>query len=433
MKKNERLQSLHILISVLEEKIPLSHLITASAKLTPLSKEICFGVCRHYYRLEAMADCLLNKRPKAFDVWISLLMGIYQLYYLRIPDYAVVKETVDLVLHLKKSWAKGLVNGVLRSFCREQDILIAGLKTNDAFVYGHPEWFITRLKIAWPEQWQAILVANDAHPPMSLRVNVKQTSIADYLARLEAKNIYGGMHPYAHQAIILKNPCDVHELPGFAEGDVSVQDAAAQLVVSLLDLKPGLRLLDACAAPGGKTCHILEAEPNLSACVALDIDKKRLQRVQENLNRLKLQATLLKGDGLNPESWWDRILFDRILLDAPCSATGVIRRHPDIKYLRTAAEISAITQLQQDLLQKLWPLLIPGGIMVYATCSIMPEENEQQISHFIASHPDCQVITKEHPWAYATGGGSQILPGKNNMDGFFYSVLIKNRSELSTL
>ena len=199
----------------------------------------------------------------------------------------------------------------------------------------------------------------------------------------------------------------------------------AQLAVSLLSLKPGLRLLDACAAPGGKTCHSLESQPALAACVALDIDSKRLARVQDNLNRLNLKATLLKGDGSQPKTWWDGVLFDRILLDAPCSATGVIRRHPDIKLLRTPADINAVTQLQYNLLRALWPLLAPNGIMVYATCSVMPEENEQQIASFIATQEDCQFLTQTQPWGRATGHGWQILPGENNMDGFFYSVLIK--------
>ena len=425
MKKNERLESLHILTKVVQDKIPLSHLMSAEAQLSPLSKEICFNVCRHYFRLEALADCLLTKRPKAIEVWLSLLIGLYQLHYLRIPDYAVVKETVALLEYIKKPWAKGLVNAVLRTFCREQDALLLRLKNNDAFLYGHPTWFINRLKLTYPNHWQAIFHANDTHPPMSLRVNAKHTSLTTYLTRVQTAGMEAKPLSYASQGLVLTQPCDVYKLPGFSEGDVSVQDEAAQLAVSLLDLKPGLRLLDACAAPGGKTCHILEAEPKLKDCVALDIDSKRLERVKENLNRLNLQASLLKGDGLNPAIWWDGIPFERILLDAPCSATGVIRRHPDIKYLRTTTDITTVTIIQQALLQALWPLLATGGLMVYATCSIMPEENEQQIAHFVSTQSDCQCMTKEQPWGHLTGHGWQILPGENNMDGFFYSVLMK--------
>ena len=425
MKKNERLQALHILTAVLEEGTPLSHLMPSSARLSPLTKEICFGVCRHYFRLAAMADRLLKKRPKAIDVWANLLMGLYQLHYLRIPDYAVVKETVALLDQIKKSWAKALVNAVLRTYCRQQETLVAGLQEDTSFRYGHPEWLITRLQAAWPDDWQSILQANDTHPPMSLRINGRQTTANTYLTRLQEADTDAHPLMFAPFGMVLTKPCDVHELPGFTAGDVSVQDEAAQLAVTLLALQPGLRLLDACAAPGGKTCHILETEPALSACVALDIDSKRLARVQENLHRLNLQATLLKGDGLNPTSWWDGLLFDRILLDAPCSATGVIRRHPDIKLLRTEADITTVTQLQHDLLHALWPLLAPGGILVYATCSVMPEENEQQIAQFIASQSDSQFVMQDQPWGHATGHGWQILPGENNMDGFFYSVLMK--------
>ena len=427
MKKNERLDALKILSTLLQEQASLSQLMPTATQLSPLSKEICFGVCRQYFRLEALANRLLNKRPKDIDVWTSLLIGLYQLHYMRIPDYAVVKETVALVEQLKKSWAKGLVNAVLRTYCREQKKLLLGLKDNMAFHYGHTEWFILRLKKAWPTDWQSILKANDIHPPMSLRANAQRNTRENYLTRLQEAGIEATPLVYSPQGLTLANPSDVHELPGFSAGDVSVQDEAAQLAVSLLDLKPGLRLLDACAAPGGKTCHILETEPELSACVALDVDNRRLARVEENLKRLHLTATMVKGDGLQPQTWWDGKVFDRILLDAPCSATGVIRRHPDIKLLRTNDEIKAVTQLQHDLLHALWPLLAPGGIMVYATCSVMPEENEQQIATFIEQHNDCQYVEESKPWGHSTGHGWQILPGENNMDGFFYSVLKKNQ------
>ena len=425
MKKNERLQALQILTTVLQEKTPLLHLMQAAADLSPFSKELCFGVCRQYYRLQALADCLVKKRPKQEDVWICLLMGLYQLHYLKIPDYAVVKESVALLAPIKKVWAKGLVNAILRTYCREQESLINRLAHDTAFRYGHPDWLIKRIKLSWPDHWEAILQANDTHPPMSLRVNHQQTTAEAYLATLKNAEIEARLHPYATNGIILNTPCGVLDLPGFTQGDVSVQDAAAQLTVSLLDLKPGLRLLDACCAPGGKTCHILETQPDLAACVSLDIERSRLARVQDNLNRLNLHATLIQGDGLNPQAWWDGVPFDRILLDAPCSATGVIRRHPDIKLLRTEAEIHAVSKTQHDLLQALWPLLAPGGIMVYATCSIMPEENELQVAEFATHHLDCKLEVDEKPWGHSTGHGWQILPGEYDMDGFFYSVLRK--------
>lgn len=433
MKKNERLQALHSLTCLLEKKTPLLH-VMQSRDLSPFSKELCFGVCRNFYRLESIADRLIKKRPKQLDIWLCVLMGLYQLYYLKLPDYAVVKESVTLLTSIKKIWAKGLVNAVLRTFCREQDAILERLRHNQTFVYGHPDWLLERIQHNYPNQWPVILQANDTHPPMTLRVNQQKTTRTTYLDRLKQLGIEGTPHPWAEQGIVLSNAYSVTNLPGFSQGDVSVQDAAAQLTVSLLNLKPDLRVLDACCAPGGKTCHILETQPNLKTLWALDIEPKRLARVQENLQRLNLNATLVQGDGLTPNTWWDGQLFDRILLDAPCSATGVIRRHPDIKLLRTEAEIQTIVTTQHDLLHALWPLLAPGGRMVYATCSIMPEENTTQIAQFAASKPDCTVVMEDQSWGHKTTNGIQILPGDDDMDGFFYCTLHKteNSSNIST-
>jgi 16S rRNA (cytosine967-C5)-methyltransferase len=425
MKINERLQALNILSQLLEKKIPLSHLLQSTDDLTPLTKEICFGVCRHYFRLQALADCLIAKRPKVLAVWVVILIGLYQLHFMQKPDYAVVKETVALLDELKKSWAKGLVNAVLRNFCRQQTAILASLQTNDDFVYGHPQWFVQRLQRDWPEDWQKILKANDGHPPMSLRINQQKVDRNQYLKRLAQANIDAVPQKHSAVGIRLAIPCNVKDLPGFSVGDVSVQDESAQLAVSLLALEPNLRLLDACCAPGGKTGHILETEPNLAACVALDVDTRRLQRVAENLTRLQLKATLVPGDGLRPESWWDGQLFERILLDAPCSGTGVIRRNPDIRLLRTADEINKVAALQSALLKSLWPLLAPQGLLVYATCSVISQENEQQVFHFVENQTDCQFLSGSKPWGDFTGHGWQILPDEENGDGFFYSVLRK--------
>lgn len=426
MNKNERLHALKILMALLADKSSLSQLMPSSADVSPMTKEICFGFCRHYFRLQAIADCLLKKRPKEAEIWIALLIGLYQLHYMNQPDYAVVKETVALLEKTQKAWAKGLVNAVLRNFCRQKEELLAKLSQDPLFIYGQPQWLLKRLKTDWPNDWQAIAQANDTHPPMTLRVNLKKNSRADYLHALQQAEIEAYAHPVAPEGITLASPCDVRQLPGFAEGCISVQDAAAQLAVSLLALKPGLRLLDACCAPGGKTCHILETEPLLAACVALDVDAKRLIRVQENLTRLNLQATLLQGDASTPTTWWDGQLFERILLDAPCSATGVIRRHSDIKLLRTPEEIATVTKTQHTLLNSLWPLLAKDGLLVYATCSVMPAENERQIADFIAANPDCKVLHGDWSWGRATGHGQQILPGEQGMDGFFYTVLLKH-------
>lgn len=424
MKQNERLEALKALVCVVQQHTSLSQQTLS----TPLVRALCFGVCRHYFRLEALANLLVKKRPKETDVWIILLMGLYQLHYMRMPDYAVVKETVSLVVSCKKVWAKGLINAVLRNFCRQETSLLAQLETNPAFIHGHPDWLVTRIKQAWPLHWQNILQANDQHPPMSLRVNRLHHSVEAYLATLQASGKNATPIAHTSSGIELATPCEVHELPGFAAGEISVQDGAAQLAATLLDLSPGLRVLDACAAPGGKTGHMLETEPHLSTCVALDVEPKRLVKINENLARLQLNApsvTVQLGNALDPNSWWDRQLFDRILLDAPCSATGVIRRHPDIKLLRTPDSIETVVNLQQQLLTTLWPLLAPGGKLIYATCSILPEENEQQIARFVAEQADCQCITESKPWGHATGHGLQRLPGEQGCDGFFYAVLVK--------
>lgn len=424
--KNERLHALKILTHLLVEKTSLSQLMPSSADVSPMTKEMCFGFCRHYFRLQAIANCLIQKKPKEIEIWVALLIGIYQLYYMKLPDYAVVQETVALLEKIKKPWAKGLLNAVLRNFCRQHNEIISQLDDDPLFLYGHPQWLLERLQKDWPIHWQAIAKANDIHPPMTLRVNLRKTSVVEYLNVLKRADIGANPHPIAPEAITLNTPCDVYQLPGFTEGLVSVQDGAAQLAASLLSLKPGLRVLDACCAPGGKTCHILEKEPHLAACVAVDIESKRLVRVQENLNRLNLHATLIQGDALVPSQWWDGQFFDRILLDAPCSATGVIRRHSDIKLLRNNDEIAAITKIQRTMLDSLWPLLAKGGILVYATCSIMRAENEQQIDDFAKKNADCNLIKNSWPWGQATEYGQQILPGEQGMDGFFYAVLFKD-------
>ena len=426
MKKNDRLQALQLLIKLFQDGVPLTQGMHTQTALSAFSKEIAFGVCRHYYRLICLADALLEKRPKSLEVWLIVLMGLYQLQFMQKPAYATVQETVALLQAVNKNWAKGLVNAVLRRFCREQADLLSACQEQAAFQFGHPSWFIERVQQAWPDHWQAILQANDAHPPFSLRVNQRRQSRDDYLARLQAATIAAKPHQYAPMGIRLQTPCDVTELPGFLQGDVSVQDESAQLAIGLLRLQPGLRVLDACCAPGGKTGYILESQPDLAACVALDVDGKRLQRVQDNLSRLQLTATCVQGDGQHPGTWWDGQRFDRILLDAPCSATGVIRRHPDIKCLRQPEDIAAVCVTQQALLQSLWPLLSEGGLLVYATCSIMPEENEQQIKGFLANHPDAVALKPAIDWAHWTGHGWQVLPGEADRDGFFYSILQKS-------
>ncbi|MDF1678544.1 MAG: 16S rRNA (cytosine(967)-C(5))-methyltransferase RsmB [Legionellaceae bacterium] len=421
-KPTERALALQALLEVVDEKQSLSHLKTP---LTPFSKALCFGVCRYYFKLSAIADYLLKKPVKKTKVHLVLLLGLYQLDALDLPEYAVLNETVSLLNAPKLAWAKSLVNAILRRYCREKNAIHSALLKNNAYCYAHPKWLLNTIQHAWPNDWKSITQANNAHPPMSLRVNHQKSTRDAYLNTLTACSIQATPLKHSTHGLTLEKPVDVHALPGFDTGSVSVQDGAAQLAAQLLMLKPNLRVLDACAAPGGKTCHILEIEPQLSTLVALDIDAKRILKIQENLTRLGLKAACLASDAEKTNRWWDGTLFDRILLDAPCSATGVIRRHPDIKLLRTPKDITDVTKTQRRLLEALWPLLAPGGILVYATCSILPEENELQIAMFNKAHANCAVSSNVQPFGHATGHGTQILPGEDGMDGFFYSVLTK--------
>lgn len=418
MKPNERLAAVRILHRVVVDKVSLTNAFEGSS--SSLTKAICFGVCRYYFLLERVADSLITKRPKAVEVWLILLIGLYQLNFLSKPAYATVQETVDLLEPLNKMWAKGLVNAVLRRFCRE------GLKIadNDPQL-THPQWFIEKLQQDWPSYWASVLRANDEQPPLTLRVSGQKIGREAYLQQLETQGIKASPLKHSSQGFVLEEACEVDKIPGFFQGFVSVQEEAAQYAAPLLALKPGLRVLDACCAPGGKLCHLLEIESQLSHCLGLDVDKKRLVRVQENLQRLNLETELRAGDARFPEQWWDGNLYDRILLDAPCSATGVIRRHPDIKLLRHEDEIKTVLVIQSTLLKALWPLLKPGGMLLYATCSVLQEENAQQIKLFLLEHEDAKINCEEVPWGINTGFGWQVLPGDSNCDGFFYGLLEK--------
>lgn len=391
-----------------------------------LVQELCYGVTRWYIQLDAIAHQLITKPLKAKDedVHLLILLGLYQLQHLRIPDHAVINETVAIINNLKKPWAKGLVNAVLRNFQRQRTELLANLKKDYEAHYAHPDWFIKIIKAAWPQHWQDILGANNERPPFTLRVNLAKTSRADYLTLLQNQNITAIPCKYSAVGIRLENAVDVHALPRFNEGFVSVQDEAAQLAAQLLDLKPNMRVLDACAAPGGKTAHILETEPSCEV-IAVDLENSRLTKVTENLSRLQLKAQLIAADASEPNTWWDGRLFDRILLDAPCSATGVIRRHPDIKLLKTDADIPNLAALQFKLLTALWPLLKPNGLMVYATCSVLPTENSELITTFLAAHSDATELKIEANWGIIQPHGRQILPTATEMDGFFYCCLQK--------
>ena len=391
-----------------------------------LTKDICFGSLRWHYAINQVLDKLLTKslKKKDKDVECLIRVGIYQLHYQSTADHAAVNETVAACKKLKKPWSTGLVNGVLRNFIRDQENLVGKIKPHTVF----PTWLIKRVKHAWPNQWKEVLVASNLRAPMTLRVNQSKVSVESYIKQLGiegTKRIEAQQHSKVDSAIELKKAVNVHDLPKFDDGYVSVQDASAQLAAKLLDCKAGMRVLDACAAPGGKTGHILETAQNLTV-TAIDNVPERLNLVQENLDRLGQQANLIAADAMKLVDWHDQQAFDRILLDAPCSALGVMRRHPDIKILRQENDIRSLLELQKQLLTTLWTTLKPGGLLLYATCSILPEENDQQIAQFVESHPDdVNVISIKESWGFSCEFGRQILPGSDNMDGFYYSLLKK--------
>lgn len=392
-----------------------------------LVQELCYGVCRWFPRLDAILARLLERPLKAKDgdVHALLLLGLYQLLNMRVAPHAAVAETVEAAKRLKKTWAAGLINGVLRRFQREQADMLADLEQDSAYRYAHPEWLLTELQAAWPEQWPSIVEAANGRPPMSLRVNLRKGSREAYLALLAAEGIEAAAIPHVASGLVLAKPVDVVQLPGFGQGLVSVQDGGAQLAAGLLDLQPGQRVLDACAAPGGKSCHILELQPQLAGLTVVDVEARRLSRVEENLQRLGLQAEVCVGDAAKPDGGWARQRYDRILLDVPCSATGVIRRHPDIKLLRRAEDIAALAALQMRILDAVWPLLTPGGMLLYCTCSLLPIENERQLAGFLASQGDARECPIDVPWGHRRTIGRQTLPGEQTMDGFYYALLQK--------
>ena len=392
-----------------------------------LAQALCYGVLRWQPRLQCVLAHLLQRPLKARDCDIQclLLLGLYQLMYMRIPSHAAVSETVHGVKRSGKSWMQGMVNGVLRNFLRRQEALMEVVDGDEVGRYAHPRWMIDQLRSDWPDAWQSIMHANNQQPPMTLRVDCRQSSRETYLAELEQADFRGHAASHTDSAIVLESPVDAERLPGFAQGVVSVQDAAAQLAAELLDVQPGQRVLDACAAPGGKTCHIFERQPDLGELVAVEIDAVRLERVRENVQRTAVQVTLLQGDAAAPETWWDGVLFDRILLDAPCSASGVIRRNPDIKILRKRHDIEALIRLQSSLLRALWPLVKSGGILLYATCSVFPGENWCQVEDFLASREDAHPMPIAGTWGRGMTTGRQILPGEDEMDGFYYACIRK--------
>jgi 16S rRNA (cytosine967-C5)-methyltransferase len=427
---NTRLIAARVLSRVLQDGQSLTAALESALQAVESGNDrafiqaLCYGVCRTYHRLDFILSELLDKPIKDTGVKALALAGLYQLKYMRVKPHAAVSETV--LATRKKPWAKALINALLRSYLREQDSLERKADNVHYAAVSHPDWLIQQITQDWPQQAQQILLENNRQPPMALRVNLAHISREQYLQQLSGLGIVAAAVSFCPSAIILDKPVAVDLLPGFAEGLVSVQDTAAQLAADLLDVQAGHRVLDVCAAPGGKAAHILEQQPHTKELVAVDVDASRMQRAYGTMQRLKLSATLVVGDAASPQDWWDGQLFDRILLDAPCSALGVIRRHPDIKLLRKTGDIKPLQALQKNILHAVWPLLAPGGIMLYATCSILKQENEQQINAFLAEHPDAVELPIDAAWGYAGSHGRQIMTGESAMDGFYYARLAKS-------
>ncbi len=403
-----------------------------SPKDRAFAQELCYGTLRFYFRLKAITKLLLHSPLKTndLDVECLLLVGVYQILFTRVPEYAAVSETVSATKDLGKIWAKALLNKILRRVITEKETLLSQTEKNEEAHFSHPQWIINLLKKTYPEKWVDILNANNAPAPLYLRINSQKIARDEYLALLEEKNIQAEALSTLDQAIKLKEPIPVSLLPGFKEGFCSVQDASGQRVEKLLDVHKKHRVLDACAAPGSKACHILETHPDINHFAAIDSDSDRLLLVKENLTRLEIRHEhihMILADASHVKEWWDGTPFDRILVDAPCSSTGVIRRHPDIKLLRQPSDIAKLAQQQQHLLKALWPLLAKNGLLLYTTCSILPEENQTQIQHFIQQQKDATPVPLSIPEAaISTKYGTQCLPQKEGPDGFFYALIKKD-------
>jgi len=400
-----------------------------------LAKQMLFGCLRYYHQLKTITDNLLEKPFKAKDIDLELIIiiGLYQLKYLSTPDHAAISESVELSRSINKKWAAGLINGVLRRFQRDVTEIEEGLSKSLQFQFSHPGWIVKKLKQDWPEEFEQVLMSNNQQAPMILRVNTAQNSVEEYLSQLEAAEITAIQHPVATDGLLLEKAVDVMALPGFSEGKVTVQDGAAQLPVELLDLKPEQIVLDACAAPGGKTTHILQRQKK-TKLTAIEMSPTRAEKIQQTVERLGLTSpefdyVLKVSDVTDVDNWWDGEKFDRILLDVPCSASGVIRRNPDIKVHRKVTDIKPLVEIQAKILKQCWSLLKPGGILVYATCSVFKDENQKQIAKFLNENEAEVLLMPQHiheQLSERAEVGYQILPGEFQMDGFYFCGIKKS-------
>ena len=427
----------HAVARILREGVTLEAalhdaLAAAPPALAPSVRSLSYGAVRGYYRHEAILGKLLSQPVRSLDPLVRALLSVafFELEDARTPEYAVVDAAVKTAKATDAARASGLVNAVLRRYLRERKALDIEIGRSPATRHASPVWLADRYRSDWPVRWTQLLAAGDSQAPMWLRVNSRRMSAEDYVQTLRSAGIGGYAEARVPFAVALDTPCDVNDLPGFADGLVSVQDLGAQCVAFPLALIPGLTILDACAAPGGKTALIAEREPHLAGLVALDIDPQRLSKVQENLARGNLFAEVVVNDAGTPGAWWNGVPFDRILLDAPCSALGVIRRHPDIRLRKSPSEIDKLPLIQARLLTAAWRMLAPGGRLVYATCTVTRSENRDVIAAFLEGTPDASTVPPES-WAgwpgfgEADGFGRQILPGEAGADGFYYAALTK--------
>ena len=387
-----------------------------------LYQELVRGTCRWFLALQSIIRPYLRKpfKPKDLDLEIILALGLYQFIFMRIEDHAAVNESVKLAQRAKKDWASGLVNAVLRQLIRDGVNI-----TPEHHFISYPGWMQKMICRDWPQHYTDLAQAGNQRAPLTLRVDLSRNSVEVVMKMLCDQGTDVIRHEIAESAVVLEKPCDITKLDLFNSGQVSVQDAAAQLSAEILGCKPGMRVLDACAAPGGKLTHLLEFTRDLDL-VGLDIDAQRLYKIEQNLKRIGRNASLVCGDAADPATWYDGVPFDRILADVPCSGSGVIRRHPDIKLLRRISDIPQLVKRQKKILRSLWTLLKPGGLLLYCTCSIFKDENERQIAWFVKNHDNCmEKPLKLVKWGEESSFGRQILPGDHNMDGFFYTCLQK--------
>ena len=398
-----------------------------------LKRSLCYGTVRWHFRLVEILARLCNRPLEGIAPELRALLevGLFQLLSGEVAEHAAVAETVGAAKEMGQARASGFVNAVLRRFQREREQVLTAVDRDLSVRTSHPRWLVEALGRDWPGASRAILEANNAHPPMWLRVNRMRSGVDACAVELEASGWTVHRHPFAPDALRIDPPADVRTVPGFAEGRVSVQDAAAQLAVELLGPQPGERILDACAAPGGKTCHLLERVGGQAEVTALDIAEPRLERIRDNLRRLGLDARVVAGDLALAGSWWDGKPFDRVLLDAPCSATGVIRRHPDIKVLRRARDVPVLARKQGELLRAAWRLLAPRGTLLYTTCSVLRPENEHVVAAFLADSPDArdETLARSAGWPPrpgVAGPGYRVQVGEADMDGFYYACLVKH-------